>query len=193
MANPKPNIAVQKQLVRGTQKTNRLATVKTHTSPSLYQQNNPIRTVTAAASTKDKYRKPQLQATMGLAQQIDQWKAKTGPKYNDVCDLTPRSRAVVTERITHQLNFPTEATVFKKLIPVNVNDSVLEEICPKVKKRRPFTRHKDPEPVLGDYLTPVVPLELKIEQSDSTIELKQPDSFDYSRMYSLFKVLNAGL
>lgn len=92
------------------------------------------------------------------------------------------------------MNFPTEATVFKTLIPVNVNDSVLEEICPKVKKRRPFTCHKDPEPVLGDYLTQVVPLELKIERCDSTIELKKPaDNFDYSRMYSLFKVLNAGL
>lgn len=83
--------------------------------------------------------------------------------------------------------------MFKKLIPVNVNDSVLEEICPKVKKRRSFTRNKDPEPVLGDYLTPIVPLELKIERCDSTIELKQPDNFDYNRMYSLFKLLNAGL
>lgn len=153
---------------------------------------------------------------MGLANQIDQLKAKTGPKYNDICDLTPRSKAVVTERvrgililswmlryvnkvqtfllqITHQLNFPAEATVFKKLIPVNVNDSVLEDVCPKVKKRRPFTLHKDPEPELGNYLTPVIPLELKIERCDSTIELKQPENFDYNRMYSLFKVLNAGL
>lgn len=79
------------------------------------------------------------------------------------------------------------------MIPVNVNDSVLEEICPKVKNRRPLTRHKDPEPVLGDYLTPIVPLELKIERCDSTIELKDPANFDYNRMYSFFKVLNADL
>lgn len=100
MSKPKPTITVQKQLVRGTQKSNRLASVKAHTSPSLYQQHNEIRTVNATASIDDKYRKPQLGlATMGLANQIDQFKAKTGPKYNDVCDLTPRSRAVVTERV----------------------------------------------------------------------------------------------
>ncbi len=99
-ANTKPTI-VQKTLVRGTQKSTQTASVKSHTSPSLYQQqqHKNIRTGTTATASNDKYRAPQLQATMGLANQIDQFKAKTGPKYNDVCDLTPRSKAVVTERV----------------------------------------------------------------------------------------------
>lgn len=94
----KTNPIVKKQLVRGTQKFTQKASVKVHTSPSLYQQQKDIRTATATSS-KEKYRVPQLQATMGLAKQIDEFKAKTGPKYNDVCDLTPRSKAVVTERV----------------------------------------------------------------------------------------------
>lgn len=98
--NPKPSGIVQKKLIRGTQKSTQQATVKTHTSPSLYQQKE-LRTVPSVTSRKDKYRVPQLQATMGLANQIDQFKAKTGPKYNDVSDLTPRSKAVVTERVKY--------------------------------------------------------------------------------------------
>lgn len=100
--NPKPNEVVQlisKRLIRGTQKSTKQqqATVKTHTSPSLYQQKE-IQVPTATSSI-DKYRVPQLQTTMRLSNQIDQFKAKTGPKYNDVCDLTPRSKALVTERV----------------------------------------------------------------------------------------------
>ncbi|KAJ6646193.1 Myosin-VIIa, partial [Pseudolycoriella hygida] len=131
-----------------------------------------------------------VQTTMALSNKIDEIKAKSGPKFKDVSDLTPRSKAVVTERITHQLNFPAEATIYKKLIPVNVNDSVLEEIFPKRKKRQEFTRNKDPEPVLGDYLTPIVPLKLKIEREDTIFEIKPPENFCYNRMYSLFKCLN---
>lgn len=97
--NAKPNVIVQKHLIRGTQKPTLQATVKSHTSPSLYQQQKDIRTIPTATSSKDKFRVPQLHATMGLARQIDQFKAKTGPKFNDVCDLTPRSKAVVTERV----------------------------------------------------------------------------------------------
>lgn len=97
----KRNVIVQKQLIRGTQKSTLQATVKSHTSPSLYQQKDirAIPTIPTVTSSKDKFRVPQLHATIGLAKQIDQFKAKTGPKYNDVCDLTPRSRAVVTERV----------------------------------------------------------------------------------------------
>lgn len=99
---PKANEVVQKQLLRGTQKsTKQQATVKTHTSPSFYQQKD-IKKVTVpltSTSSQNKYRVPQLQTTEGLANHIDQFKAKTGPKYNDVCDLTPRSKAIVTERV----------------------------------------------------------------------------------------------
>lgn len=219
--NPKIKEVVQKQLLRGTQKPikHKADAVKTHTSPSLYQNQNkdlrnPLNVPCSTVSSHDKYRVPQLQTTLELANQIDKFKGKTGPKYKDVCDLTPRSKAVVTEhviyeqklhidrdiginnnsfQITHQLNFHAEATVFKKLIAVNVNDSVLEEICPKVKKRKSFTRDKDPEPVIGDYLIPIQPLELKIKRCDSAIELKETENFNYNRIYEFFNTLNSGL
>lgn len=95
--------AVQKQLLRGTEKsTNKQqSSVKTHTSPSFYQQKNVRKpdVPCMATSSQDKYRLPQLQTTLGLVNHIDKFKAKTGPKYKDVCDLTPRSKAVVTERV----------------------------------------------------------------------------------------------
>lgn len=95
----KPSTIAQKQLIRGTQKSTQQATVKSHTSPSLYQQSQKEVPIAATAASKNKYLVPQLQATMRLAKQIDQFKAKTGPKYNDVSDLTPRSKAIVTERV----------------------------------------------------------------------------------------------
>lgn len=99
--NPKANEVVQKQLLRGTQKsTKQQVTVKTHTSPSFLQQKDrKVPVPPTSTSSQNKYQVPQLQTTAGLANHIDQFKAKTGPKYNDVCDLTPRSKAIVTERV----------------------------------------------------------------------------------------------
>lgn len=95
-------------------------------------------------------------------------------------------------QIFHQLNLPVKTKIFKDLIPVNVNDSMLEDIYPKKQKQRLHTQtDKDPEPVLGDYLTPIKPLELKIERCDySTITAKETETFNYHRFYELFKALN---
>lgn len=110
--NPKSNgigDLTSKQLIRGTQKSTKQhqATVKTHKSPSLYQDQQKEIRVPTANSSKEKYRVPQLHTTMGLANQIDQLKAKTGPKYNDVCDLTPRSKLLVTERVKYYFLYTT--------------------------------------------------------------------------------------
>lgn len=85
-----------------------------------------------------------------------------------------------------------KAQLYKDLISVNVNDSILEDIFPKKQKQRLHTQtDKDPEPILRDYLTPIKPLELKIERCDySTMTAKETETFNYHRFYDLFKALN---
>lgn len=95
-------------------------------------------------------------------------------------------------QIFHRLNLPLKAKLFKDLIPVNVNDSILEDIFPKNQKQRLHTQtEKDPEPVLGDYLIPIKPLELKIERCDySKVTPEETETFNYHRFYDLFKALS---
>lgn len=76
---------------------------------------------------------------------------------------------------------------------VNVNDAMLDNIHPKMKIQRPSNTltDKDPEPVLGDYLNPIQPLELKIERCDySSTKVNGIETFNYHRFYHLFKALN---
>lgn len=82
--------------------------------------------------------------------------------------------------------------VFEDLTPVNVNDSVLQDIYPKIRKHgSSIPMEKDPEPILGDYLNPIKPLELKIETCDySPTAVKETETFTYHRVNDLFKALN---
>lgn len=61
-------------------------------------------------------------------------------------------------QVLKKLNFPSDQAVYKHLIPINVNDSMLE-----VKQRPRHIRRKaiahDPEPQLADYLRPIKPIE----------------------------------
>lgn len=95
-------------------------------------------------------------------------------------------------QLNYQLNLPFKAKIFKDLMSVNVNDSMLDSIYPKTKKQRRSTpTDKDPEPVLGDYLNPILPLELKIERCDySSTKVTETETFNYHRFCHLFKALN---
>ncbi|XP_041786465.1 uncharacterized protein LOC121601727 [Anopheles merus] len=63
--------------------------------------------------------------------------------------------------VTKHLNHLYDQVVFKKLAPVNVNDTVLVPTTRSrlgdAKARYVFKDKKDPEPVLSDYLRPIPP------------------------------------
>lgn len=94
---------------------------------------------------------------------------------------------------SQKLNFPTDKSVYSGLVPINVNDSVLELACPKVRRRKSFTRtDKDPEPVLTDYLTPIKIMSHIVPVSDIRADLtvRPPDTNNFERVYELLDALN---
>lgn len=70
------------------------------------------------------------------------------------------------EQLTKKLNFPIDDPIYKGLIPVNVNDSVIHRDCPPLNRRamhkkylqKMINKKKDPEPDLNDFLTDIEPL-----------------------------------
>lgn len=83
------------------------------------------------------------------------------------------------EKLTQQLNFPANQSVFNGLCSVNVNDSVLEidieKTCPK-KFSVPMQRlERDPEPKLQDFLDLVAPFEQSEGIDDSDEDERQED------------------
>lgn len=97
-----------------------------------------------------------------------------------------------------KLNFVSNKSIYKHLVPVNVNDSVLE-VKPKSKSRRsklPAKGHgKDPEPELKDYLEPTERLQHRIDFDDieSDEEHKLPTNriikarTEYLRLYDFYE------
>lgn len=74
-----------------------------------------------------------------------------------------------------------------------MNDSVLELVCPKVTRRKSFTRSdKDPEPELTDYLTSIKLMEHVAPVSDikSNLTAKSPDTNNFERIYDILDALN---
>ena len=65
--------------------------------------------------------------------------------------------------MTRRLNFPIEDTLYRGLVPVNVNDSVLQRDCRPLNKRamhkkylqRMRNKTRDPESDLNDFLAEI--------------------------------------
>lgn len=69
-------------------------------------------------------------------------------------------------QLSKKLNFPIDDHIYKGLIPVNVNDSIVHRDCPPLNKRAMHRKYlekmknkkRDPEPDLNDFLTEIKPL-----------------------------------
>ncbi|XP_037902786.1 uncharacterized protein LOC119646412 [Hermetia illucens] len=134
-----------------------------------------------------KYKVPQVNTSEKLIDRIERIQTMNTKKEVRLDKLTPRSKAVVSQEITKKLNFPPDQPIFKNLIPINVNDSLLissEEPKPFRKKYVAKT-NKDPVPELSDFLTPIPPLEHVIPLEDKPLIQLRPNNDFYKSVLEL--------
>ncbi|XP_035910903.1 uncharacterized protein LOC118511662 [Anopheles stephensi] len=134
----------------------------TSTSTRAPQNQQPPSTTAAASSEASKYKQPELHTTLGLSKRIETVKKIEPQPITSMGQLTPNSKKRVNTQITKQLNHQYDQSVFKKLAPVNVNDTVLlpapgsrTAASASSKSKYLFKDKKDPEPTLSDYLRPI--------------------------------------
>uniref|UniRef100_A0A182PAR7 Protein phosphatase 1 regulatory subunit 35 C-terminal domain-containing protein n=1 Tax=Anopheles epiroticus TaxID=199890 RepID=A0A182PAR7_9DIPT len=117
---------------------------------------------TASTANASKYKQPELYSTLGITLKIDTLNKLQPQSITSMGQLTPSSKKRVNAQATKQLNHQYDHPVFKRLPPVNVNDTVLMPTTrtrPTGTKARPLSKDKkDPEPVLSDYLRPIPPI-----------------------------------
>ncbi|XP_053673223.1 uncharacterized protein LOC128723499 [Anopheles nili] len=117
----------------------------------------------ASSSGTKKYKQPELHTTLGLSKKIEELRLKhPAAPIIGLNQLTPSSKKRVNTRISKKLNHRHDHAVFKKLAPVNVNDTVLLPSGGTLaegnaKSKFLFKEKKDPEPTLSDYLRPIQP------------------------------------
>ncbi|XP_030377211.1 uncharacterized protein LOC115626099 [Scaptodrosophila lebanonensis] len=109
---------------------------------------------------------------------------------NDV-DLTPRTKMAIAPKVTQKMNFPLDRpAVFKDLVPLNVNDSILQPLKSKpFKKGSSKERNSEAqEPQLADYVEQIERVELVIPEPN--IHLDFPlDDFNFFEAFK--KVYNS--
>ncbi|XP_017152294.1 uncharacterized protein LOC108162198 [Drosophila miranda] len=109
----------------------------------------------------------------------------------DELELTPQNQAALAPKVTQKMNFLPHQAVFKGLVSLNVNDSILP---PKKIARKPSkgqhskeNRAKTVEPELEDYVQPIAPKQLNIPEPELHLEFK-PEPFNFLEAYKkLFK------
>uniref|UniRef100_A0A182K1I3 Protein phosphatase 1 regulatory subunit 35 C-terminal domain-containing protein n=1 Tax=Anopheles christyi TaxID=43041 RepID=A0A182K1I3_9DIPT len=132
------------------------------------QPQPPSATSSAAAATVGtssktgaiKYKQPELHTTLSLSKKIETVKKMEPQSVTSMGQLTPSSKKRVNIQVTKQLNRLYDQVVFKKLPPINVNDTVLVPTTRNrlsTSKTRYIQDKKEPEPVLSDYLRPIQP------------------------------------
>ncbi|EDW11830.1 uncharacterized protein LOC6576397 [Drosophila mojavensis] len=98
-------------------------------------------------------------------------------------DLTPRTKASIAPKVVKKLNFPSTQTVFKDLIPINVNDSLREVERPRTTKPRDSNKYSMAEPVLTDYLEKIEYVQLLMPEPELTMDFTF-DEFDFLHAYT---------
>ncbi|EDW57635.1 protein PPP1R35 homolog [Drosophila virilis] len=102
--------------------------------------------------------------------------AATGP------ELTPRSKAAIAPKLTQKMNFPQARTVFRDLIPINVNDSLREIERPRIVKAKDPSKSNIAEPVLADYVEKIEHVQLLMPEPELIMEFPD-EEFDFLRAY----------
>lgn len=157
----------------------------------------------------EKYAAPELNTMLPMCKRLEDLKTTGNDKIKDFNDMTPRTKNFATEEVqislkhSHlslklitcfllsfiqtlkRLNFVSHRPVYKHLVPINVNDSVLEVKSRTAGARRPSSRreqtsNKDPEPNLCDYLTPSEPL--KLTHKVTWADIDSGDEYDGKKL-----------
>lgn len=112
-----------------------------------------------------KYHFPELNTALKFSNEIKQVQAG---RQNDAASqkiikkILDETNALRKERVTQQLNFNAQKSVYHNLIPINVNDSVIQMDAKRIVRRSGLEKiNKDPEPNLADFLQPVPPYEFQ--------------------------------
>ncbi|XP_017060654.1 uncharacterized protein LOC108100999 [Drosophila ficusphila] len=102
--------------------------------------------------------------------------------------LSPGAKAVIAPRVTQKMNFPPSKTVFKDLVPLNVNDSMLipsnfKGSSSKEKRTKDTDLNKaNIEPQLADYADNVDPITIAIPEPQIRMDFVQ-EPFDFLGAY----------
>ncbi|KAI8043099.1 protein PPP1R35 homolog [Drosophila gunungcola] len=103
-------------------------------------------------------------------------------------NVSPEAAAAIAPKVTQKMNFPPDKTVFKDLVPLNVNDSVLEPL--KLKRgasKDKQSKESEPskvsnEPQLADYVEKVEPIAMTIKEPELRLDYTQ-EPFDFLGAY----------
>ncbi|XP_022208130.1 uncharacterized protein LOC111064685 [Drosophila obscura] len=106
-------------------------------------------------------------------------------------NLTPQTQAAVAPKITQKMNFLPDEAVFKGLVPLNVNESILPPQKmgrkPSKSKHSKENRARTAEPELEDYVQPIAPRQMIIPEPELHLEYK-PEPYNFLEAYKkLFK------
>lgn len=117
-----------------------------------------------SGSTGNKYKEPELHSALNVRKEIEKVKSLHTKPPTSIGELTPKSKKFVRDQVTKKLNFQHDENVFKGLVPVNVNDSVLIPTTRKPLRSSYVAKEKrDPEPELGDFLRPIAKCNVPLE------------------------------
>ncbi|XP_017132158.1 uncharacterized protein LOC108149233 [Drosophila elegans] len=103
-------------------------------------------------------------------------------------NVSPEAAAAIAPKVTQKMNFPPDQTVFKNLVPLNVNDSVLEPLkLKRVASKDKPTKESEPskvsnEPQLADYVEKVDPIAMSIKEPELRLDYTQ-EPFDFLGAY----------
>ncbi|EDV31168.1 uncharacterized protein Dana_GF15225 [Drosophila ananassae] len=101
-------------------------------------------------------------------------------------NMTPSMVTAIAPRVTHKMNFPPDQAVFKDLVPLNVNDSVLvphkQGETSKNRATKETGPKTKPEPQLADYAEKIEPIILAIPEPELHLDFPR-EAFDFLGAY----------
>ncbi|XP_019538202.3 protein PPP1R35 homolog [Aedes albopictus] len=151
------------QVLKASQTANTNTSERTTTRPKNPVNSAPV-VKSTAASAASKYKEAELHSALNVRKEIEKVKSLHAKAPTSIGELTPKSKKFVRDQVTKKLNFQHDENVFKGLVPVNVNDSVLIPTTKKPLRSSYVVREKrDPEPELGDFLRPIAKCNVPLE------------------------------
>lgn len=123
---------------------------------SILKRTSLATTTGTVSAPSSKYKQPELHTALNVQKQIEKVQGVKAKVPASIGELTPKSQKFVRNQITRKLNFQHDDNVFKGLVPVNVNDSVLIPARKRPLRSKFVAKEKrDPEPELADFLRPI--------------------------------------
>ncbi|KAH8324429.1 hypothetical protein KR074_007161 [Drosophila pseudoananassae] len=128
-----------------------------------------------------KFAVPHYNSTVRKKEEIDVLN-KMRAVIKDTTNLTPGIITAIAPRVTHKMNFPPDQPVFKDLVPLNVNDSVLVPHKQGDSLRNRITKEavskSKSEPQLADYAEKIEPIILAVPEPGIYLDFPR-EKFDF--------------